>query len=69
MARARVGASESEEGRMEFDHDSLMGLILVAAGILTFLYTRNQTNTMKLLALLGALGSVIIGALLFFQLA
>ena len=54
---------------MEFDHDSLMGLILVAAGVLTFLYTRNPTNTMKLLALLGALGSVIIGALLFFQLA
>jgi hypothetical protein len=54
---------------MEFDHDSLMGLILVAAGILTFLYTRNQTNTMKILALLGALGSVVIGALLFFQLA
>jgi hypothetical protein len=69
MARTRVGGSTPEEGRMEFDHDSLMGLILVAAGILTFLYTRNQTNTMKLLALLGALGSVIIGALLFFQLA
>src|ERR1044072_7856882 len=69
MARTRAGASEPEEGRMEFDHDSLMGLILVAAGVLTFLYTRNPTNTMKLLALLGALGSVIIGALLFLQLA
>jgi len=54
---------------MEFDHDSLMGVILVAAGVLTFLYTRSQTNTMKMLALLGALGTVIIGALLFFQLA
>lgn len=54
---------------MEFDHDSLMGLILVAAGVLTFLYTRSQTNTLKLLALLGALGSVIIGGLLFFQVA
>jgi hypothetical protein len=54
---------------MEFDHDSLMGVILLAAGVLTFLYTRNQTNTMKILALLGALGSVVIGSLLFFQLA
>ena len=54
---------------MEFDHDSLMGVILVASGVLTFLYTRSQTNTMKMLALLGALGTVIIGALLFFQLA
>src|SRR6476660_2740602 len=63
-------AHRSRRGHgMEFDHDSLMGLILVAAGVLTFLYTRSQTNTMKILALLGALGSVIIGALLFFQLA
>jgi len=54
---------------MAFDHDSLMGLILVAAGVLTFLYTRSQTSTMRILALLGALGSVIIGALLFFQVA
>jgi uncharacterized protein (UPF0261 family) len=65
-----VATSHPERGNaMEFDHDSLMGVILVAAGVLTFLYTRSQTNTMKMLALLGALGTVIIGALLFFQLA
>jgi hypothetical protein len=46
-----------------------MGVILVAAGVLTYLYTRNPTDTLKILALLGAAGSVIIGALLFFHLA
>jgi hypothetical protein len=54
---------------VELNHDSLMGVILVAAGVLTYLYTRNPTDTLKILALLGAAGSVIIGALLFFHLA
>src|SRR3954452_7265610 len=67
--QTRVLASEPKGDGAEFDHDSLMGLILVAAGVLTFLYTRSQTNTLKLLALLAALGSVIIGGLLFFQVA
>src|SRR4051812_27966217 len=67
--QTRVLASEPKGDGAEFDHDSLMGLILVAAGVLTFLYTRSQTNTLKLLALLGALGSVIIAGLLFFQVA
>ena len=54
---------------MELNHDSLMGVILIAAGVLTFLYTRNPSDTLKILALLGAAGSVIIGALLLFQIA
>src|SRR3954470_6894176 len=71
LGRSRLqSAHPSRRGDgVEFDHDSLMGVILLAAGVVTFLYTRSQTNTLKILALLGALGCVIIGGLLFFQLA
>jgi hypothetical protein len=31
---------------VELNHDSLMGVILIAAGVLTFLYTRNPTDTL-----------------------
>jgi hypothetical protein len=65
----RVLGSEPEGDGVELAHDSLMGAILVLAGVLTFLYTRDPSNRMKILALLGAAGTVIIGALVFFQLA
>ena len=42
----------SKGGDVEFTHDTLMGAILIAAAVLTFLFTRSQTNTLKLLTLL-----------------
>ena len=59
----------SKGGDVEFTHDTLMGAILIAAAVLTFLFTRSQTSTLKLLALLGALGTLVIGVLLFFGIA
>ena len=60
---------DGEGNGVELNHDSLMGVILIAAGVLTFPITRNPSDTLKILALLGAAGSVIIGALLLFQIA
>lgn len=54
---------------MKLTHDTLMGAVLIAASILTFLYTRRHSVTRKMLALLGAAGTLIIGILLFFHLA
>ena len=50
-------------------HDSLMGAALVASGALTIAYTRSASNTLKMLALIGAAATLVIGFLLFFHLA
>jgi hypothetical protein len=50
-------------------HDTLMGAALMASGGLTIAYTRAASNTLKILALIGAAVSLVIGFLLFFHLA
>ncbi|HEX3300236.1 MAG TPA: hypothetical protein VHW68_09000 [Actinomycetota bacterium] len=54
---------------MKLNKDTLMGAVLIAAGIVTYLYTRKPSVTRRLLVLIGAAATVIIGALLFFQIA
>lgn len=45
-------------------HDTLMGAALLASGALTIAYTRSATNTLKMLALIGAAATLVIGFLL-----
>jgi hypothetical protein len=55
---------------MEFGgHDSLMGAALMASGALTIAYTRVGSNTLKVLALVGAAATLVISFLLLFHLA
>lgn len=55
---------------MEFGgHDTLMGALLLASGVLTIAYTQKSTNTRKILALLGAVATLVIGFLLLVHLA
>jgi len=54
---------------LKLNKDTLMGAVLIAAGIVTYLYTRKPSVTRRLLTLIGAAASVIIGALLFFHVA
>jgi hypothetical protein len=54
---------------MKFGHDTVMGVVLVVAGVLTFASTRSPSKTVRILALLGAAATIIIGLLLFFGLA
>ena len=50
-------------------HDTLMGAVLLAAGGLTIAYTRAASPTLKMLTLVGAAATLVIGFLLFFHLA
>jgi hypothetical protein len=50
-------------------HDTLMGAALLASGVLTIAYTRAASNTLKMLTLIGAAATLVIGFLLFFHLA
>jgi hypothetical protein len=50
-------------------HDTLMGAALLASGGLTIAYTRAASNTLKILTLIGAAATLVIGFLLFFHLA
>ena len=62
----------SPDGRngVKLNRDTVMGAILIAAGVVTYLYTqRKRSITRRVLALLGAAATVIIGALLFFHIA
>lgn len=54
---------------LKINKDTLMGAVLIAAGIVTYLYTRKPSVTRRMLTLIGAVASVIIGALLFFHVA
>ena len=50
-------------------HDTLMGAVLLASGGLMIAYTRAASNTLKILVLVGAAATLLIGFLLFFHLA
>jgi hypothetical protein len=50
-------------------HDTLMGAALLASGALTIAYIRAASNTLKILTLIGAAATLVIGFLLFFHLA
>ena len=50
-------------------HDTLMGTALLASGALTIAYTRSASNTLKILVLVGAAATLVIGFLLVFHLA
>jgi hypothetical protein len=54
---------------MKFGHDTVMGVVLVISGGLTFAYTRAPSRTLRILTLIGAAATIIIGLLLFFGLA
>lgn len=61
---------------MKFGHDTVMGVILVLAGGLTigyvraaFAYAKAASRTLRILTLIGAVASIVIGLLLFFGLA
>jgi len=56
---------------MKFGHDTVMGVVLVISGGLTFAYTRAKAPSRMLLILtiIGAATAIIIGLLLFFGLA
>jgi hypothetical protein len=61
---------------VKFGHDTVMGIILVASGGLTIGYVRaasayakTASRTLKILTLIGAVASIVIGLLLFFGLA
>jgi hypothetical protein len=65
-----VAAAEPErEAGLKLNKDTLMGAILIAAGIVTYLYMKKPSVTRRMLTLIGAAATVIIGALLFFQIA
>jgi hypothetical protein len=60
---------------VKFGHDTVMGVLLVASGGLTIAYIRaassyaKATRTLRILTLIGAAVSIVIGLLLFFGLA
>jgi hypothetical protein len=59
---------------VKFGHDTVMGILLVASGVLTIAYVRAASvraasRTLKILALIGAAVTIVIGLLLFFGLA
>ena len=46
-----------------------MGILLAASGVLTIAYVRAASRTLRILALIGAAVTIVIGLLLFFGLA
>jgi len=54
---------------MEFGHDFFMGLALMVAAVLTVVYVRAPSDAVRILALIGAAGTFVIGLLLFLGLA
>ena len=63
------GTGRQGEGDVKLNRDTVMGALLIASAILTFLYTRRRSMTRRMLALLGAATTVVIGAVLFFHVA
>jgi hypothetical protein len=53
---------------MKFGHDTVMGILLAASGVLTIAYVRAASRTLRILALIGAAVTIVIGVLLFFGL-
>jgi hypothetical protein len=54
---------------MEFGHDTVIGVLLVASGGFTIAYVRAASRNLRILALIGAAVSIVIGLLLIFGLA
>jgi hypothetical protein len=61
---------------VKFGHDTVMGVLLVVSGGLTIAYVRAASaytkavlRSLRILALIGAAVSIVIGLLLFFGLA
>ena len=54
---------------MKFGHDTVMGVLLAASGVLTIAYVRAASRTLRVLVLIGAAVTIVIGLLLFFGLA
>ena len=52
-----------------FGHDTLMGVVLAIAGILTIVYLFAGVQNVRVLTGVGALATIVIGILLFFGLA
>jgi hypothetical protein len=50
-------------------HDTLMGVLLAIAGVLTIVYAKDGARNLQLMAIVGAVVTVVIGALLFFGIA
>jgi len=61
--------SRFEGDVMKFGHDTLMGAALVISGGLTVAYTRFASRNLLVLAVIGAVVTMLIGVLLFFGLA
>ena len=57
------------ERRTVGGHDTSMGAFLSASGGLTVAHTRAATQTLKILTLVGAAATLVVGFLLFFHLA
>jgi hypothetical protein len=53
---------------VKFGHDTVMGILLVASGALTIAYVRAASRNLRILALIGAAVTIVIGLLLFFGL-
>lgn len=53
---------------MTLGHDTLIGVVLIVAGVLTFAFSRDNTKNLRIGALVGALATAVIGVLLFFGL-
>jgi hypothetical protein len=71
-----LGKRYPQENRVKFGHDTVMGVLLVASGGLTIGYVRAASayakatsRNLRILALIGAVVSIVIGLLLFFGLA
>lgn len=54
---------------MTLGHDTLMGVVLIIAGILTFAFTRDRNKNLEVGVIVGALATAVIGVLLLFSLA
>jgi hypothetical protein len=54
---------------VEFGHDTIMGVLLAAAGAVTIAYLTAASRALRVLALVGAAVTIVIGLLLFFGLA
>ena len=54
---------------MTLGHDTLMGAILIIAGLLTVGYAARNEQSVRAAAVVGAIATFVIGVLLLFSLA
>jgi membrane associated rhomboid family serine protease len=59
---------DPEGNAVKFGHDTVMGILLAVSGLLTIAYVRAPSRTLRILVLIGAVVTIVIGALLFFGL-